>query len=156
MRWCCWCAVLLLLWCCLSADVADALMMLMSWCCWCTDAADVLILLMRWCCWCADVVLMISVFIVITVTKVIVAFMFKLLSRTGVCSKSGRAALRIVIGRYGYKSSFGAKNDRLKWVTPGIFAWSHPTIYVVYIIKNQPHHHYHHPPSTICDYLGKL
>ena len=75
---------------------------------WCTDAADVLILLMRWCCWCADVVLMISVFIVITVTKVIVAFMFKLLSRTGVCSKSGLPALRIVIGRYGYKSSFGA------------------------------------------------
>ena len=48
----------------------------------------------------------------ITVTKVIVAFMFKLLSRTGVCSKSGLPALRIVIGRYGYKSSFGAKNDR--------------------------------------------
>ena len=39
------------------------------------------------------------------------AFMFKLLSRTGVCSKSGRAA-RIVIGRYGYKSSFGANNGR--------------------------------------------
>ena len=32
----------------------------------------------------------------------------KLLSRTGVSSKSGR----IVIGRYCYKSSFGAKNDR--------------------------------------------
>ena len=34
--------------------------------------------------------------------------MFKLLSRAGVCSKSG---LRIVIGRYGYKSSFGANKD---------------------------------------------
>ena len=55
---------------------------------------------------------MISVFIVITVTKVIVAFMFKLLSRTGVCSKSGLPALRIVIGRYGYKSSFGANKGQ--------------------------------------------
>ena len=42
----------------------------------------------------ADLVLVIAVFIVIIVTKVIIAFMCKLLSRTGVCSKSGRAALR--------------------------------------------------------------
>ena len=53
-------------------------------------------------------ILVISVFIVIIVTKVIIAFMCKLLSRTGVCSKSGRADSHI--GRYGYKSSFGANN----------------------------------------------
>ena len=35
------------------------------------------------------VILMISIIIVIIVTKVIMAFMFKLLSRPGVCSKSG-------------------------------------------------------------------
>ena len=40
----------------------------------------------------------ISVIIVIIVTKVIIAFMFKLLSRAVVCSKSGCA--RIVIGQY--------------------------------------------------------
>ena len=37
------------------------------------------------------VILVISVIIVIIVTKVIIAFLFKLLSRAGVCSKSGRA-----------------------------------------------------------------
>ena len=52
------------------------------------------------------VILLISVIIVIIDTKVIMALMLKLLSRTGVCSKTSRC--RIVIGRYGYKSSFGA------------------------------------------------
>ena len=52
------------------------------------------------------VILVISVIIVIRVTKVIMALMLKLLLRTGVSSKSG---WWIVIGHYGYKSSFGAK-----------------------------------------------
>ena len=49
------------------------------------------------------------VIIVIIVTKVL-TLMLKLLSRTGVSSKSGRCCCCrcIVIGRYGYKSSFGA------------------------------------------------
>ena len=118
MRWCClcrWCAdaayaagalMLLMCWCAHTADAAyaaDMLMLLirwccwytdalMRWCCWCANAADalmLLMLLMRWCCWCTDVILVISVSFVIIVTKVIIAFMFKLLSRTGVCSKSG-------------------------------------------------------------------
>ena len=157
MCWCCWFADAtdaLMLWYCCFADAADALILLMllrllmRWCCWyadaadalmlwCTDAADVLILLMRWCCWCADVVLMISVFIVITVTKVIVAFMFKLLSRTGVCSKSGLPALRIVIGRYGYKSSFGANNKK-RWETTrnGEKRWK--SAYLIIVIFGTP------------------
>ena len=52
--------------------------------------------------------------IVIIVTKVFMALMLKLLSRTGVCSKSGRCCRCIVIGRYGYKSSFGANNVLLR------------------------------------------
>ena len=53
------------------------------------------------------VILVILVIIVIIVTKVIMAFKCsKLLLRTGVSSKSG---WWIVIGHYGYKSSFGAK-----------------------------------------------
>ena len=57
-------------------------------------------------------VLVFSAFLVIIVTKVIIAFMFRLLARTRVCSKSG-LALRIVVGRYGYKSSFGANNKEI-------------------------------------------
>merc|ERR1712015_503627 len=45
------------------------------------------------------------------VTKVFMALMLKLLSRTGVSSKSGRCCRCIVIGRYGYKSSFGANKQ---------------------------------------------
>ena len=54
----------------------------------------------------------ILVIIVIIVTKVFMALMLKVVIEDRCVLKKWPLLLRIVIGRYCYKSSFGAKNDR--------------------------------------------
>ena len=61
------------------------------------------------------VIWVISVIIVIRVTKVIIALCASC-CRGPVCAQKVACRLRIVIGRYGYKSSFGANNRQNWWL----------------------------------------